>query len=195
VSSPYWSMATWPRAARSTSVAGTAAWLRSQSVVSRFTTAGGWSPTTSSTAAPGATRRGSSHMAVTPRAASHSTTDPPAIAHSTGPRSRQRSTSPPSAAPATITAWIIVRPLRRSATAPRRRRRCSHWPRPDPRRLPRQYPRPDGGPPRRLRYLFRLVTRASGGIGRRAGFRCQCPLGRGGSSPPSPTTAGLRLTG
>ena len=38
------------------------------------------------------------------------------------------------------------------------------------------------------RYLFRLVTRASGGIGRRAGFRCQCPLGRGGSSPPSPTT-------
>jgi hypothetical protein len=24
--------------------------------------------------------------------------------------------------------------------------------------------------------------------GRRAGFRCQCPSGRGGSSPPSPTT-------
>src|SRR4051812_10723664 len=32
-----------------------------------------------------------------------------------------------------------------------------------------------------------LVTRASGGIGRRAGFRFQCPKGRGGSSPPSPT--------
>src|SRR5215468_7455150 len=31
-------------------------------------------------------------------------------------------------------------------------------------------------------------TRASGGIGRRAGFRCQWPQGRGGSSPPSPTT-------
>ena len=30
-------------------------------------------------------------------------------------------------------------------------------------------------------------TRASGGIGRRAGFRCLCPSGRGGSSPPSPT--------
>src|SRR5690606_23139374 len=30
-------------------------------------------------------------------------------------------------------------------------------------------------------------TRASGGIGRRAGFRCQCPYGRGGSSPPSRT--------
>src|SRR5262245_3585179 len=29
--------------------------------------------------------------------------------------------------------------------------------------------------------------RASGGIGRRAGFRCLCPQGRGGSSPPSPT--------
>ena len=25
--------------------------------------------------------------------------------------------------------------------------------------------------------------------GRRAGFRCQCPSGRGGSSPPSPTTS------
>lgn len=31
------------------------------------------------------------------------------------------------------------------------------------------------------------VTRASGGIGRRAGFRCQCPKGRGGSTPPSRT--------
>lgn len=26
--------------------------------------------------------------------------------------------------------------------------------------------------------------------GRRAGFRCQCPSGRGGSSPPSPTASG-----
>ena len=31
------------------------------------------------------------------------------------------------------------------------------------------------------------IPRASGGIGRRAGFRCQCPKGRGGSSPPSRT--------
>src|SRR5699024_10671991 len=31
------------------------------------------------------------------------------------------------------------------------------------------------------------VTRASGGIGRRAGFSCQCLHGRGGSSPPSRT--------
>ncbi len=31
-------------------------------------------------------------------------------------------------------------------------------------------------------------TRASGGIGRRAGFRCLCPKGCGGSSPPSRTT-------
>ena len=30
-------------------------------------------------------------------------------------------------------------------------------------------------------------TRASGGIGRRAGFRFLCPKGCGGSSPPSPT--------
>ena len=30
-------------------------------------------------------------------------------------------------------------------------------------------------------------TRASGGIGRRAGFRCQYSQGCGGSSPPSPT--------
>ena len=30
-------------------------------------------------------------------------------------------------------------------------------------------------------------ARASGGIGRRAGFRCQCSQGRGGSSPPSRT--------
>ncbi len=34
--------------------------------------------------------------------------------------------------------------------------------------------------------------RRSGGIGRRAGLRCQCPLGRGGSSPPSDTTANPR---
>src|SRR5579862_4246911 len=34
-------------------------------------------------------------------------------------------------------------------------------------------------------------TRASGGIGRRAGFRFLCPQGRGGSSPPSPTHCGV----
>ena len=43
------------------------------------------------------------------------------------------------------------------------------------------------------------ATRASGGIGRRAGFRCQCPKGRGGSTPPSRTNddprAGLRAHG
>src|SRR5690606_39571008 len=50
-----------------------------------------------------------------------------------------------------------------------------------------------GGPARRWwilrtpRYRRGLAARASGGIGRRAGFRCQCPKGRGGSSPPSPT--------
>ena len=33
--------------------------------------------------------------------------------------------------------------------------------------------------------------RASGGIGRRAGFRFLCPKGRGGSTPPSPTDSGL----
>src|SRR6185437_10557059 len=42
------------------------------------------------------------------------------------------------------------------------------------------------------------ARRASGGIGRRAGFRFLCPKGCGGSSPPSPTTgerasAGLGL--
>src|SRR5690606_14046468 len=31
------------------------------------------------------------------------------------------------------------------------------------------------------RYRHGLAARASGGIGRRAGFRCQCPKGRGGS--------------
>src|SRR4029079_16570825 len=34
---------------------------------------------------------------------------------------------------------------------------------------------------------YPVAFRASGGIGRRAGFRCLCPQGRGGSSPPSPT--------
>ncbi len=41
-------------------------------------------------------------------------------------------------------------------------------------------------------------TRASGGIGRRAGFRFLCPKGCGGSSPPSPTqkwTGGHRWRG
>jgi hypothetical protein len=41
---------------------------------------------------------------------------------------------------------------------------------------------------------FSLV-RASGGIGRRAGFRCQWPQGRGGSSPPSRTANEKPLTG
>src|SRR5262245_1643745 len=45
----------------------------------------------------------------------------------------------------------------------------------------------DAGSAGRRRYRFLLATRASGGIGRRAGFRCQWPQGRGGSSPPSPT--------
>src|SRR5699024_10087707 len=45
------------------------------------------------------------------------------------------------------------------------------------------------------------LVRASGGIGRRAGFRCQWPQGRGGSSPPSrtaneePLTAACRRSG
>jgi hypothetical protein len=37
----------------------------------------------------------------------------------------------------------------------------------------------------------RRTARASGGIGRRAGFRFLCPKGRGGSTPPSPTTCDL----
>ena len=40
---------------------------------------------------------------------------------------------------------------------------------------------------RHRRWYPRHSTRASGGIGRRAGFRCLCPKGCGGSSPPSPT--------
>ncbi len=55
--------------------------------------------------------------------------------------------------------------------------------------------RPIGGvtcPPRRsgppsARDYSCPVARASGGIGRRAGFRFLCPKGCGGSSPPSPT--------
>jgi hypothetical protein len=37
--------------------------------------------------------------------------------------------------------------------------------------------------------------RASGGIGRRAGFRFLCPKGRGGSSPPSPTRVKVLVKG
>ena len=37
-----------------------------------------------------------------------------------------------------------------------------------------------------------VSTRASGGIGRRAGFRFLCPKGCGGSSPPSPTPRSRR---
>jgi hypothetical protein len=48
---------------------------------------------------------------------------------------------------------------------------------------PRERPRPVGT----LRVPHH---RASGGIGRRAGFRCLCPKGCGGSSPPSPTSVG-----
>ena len=40
--------------------------------------------------------------------------------------------------------------------------------------------------------LVRSPLRASGGIGRRAGFRCLCSQERGGSSPPSPTGLSLR---
>src|SRR6202051_3352182 len=43
-----------------------------------------------------------------------------------------------------------------------------------------------GGPPETVGYRD-AVARASGGIGRRAGFRFLCPKGCGGSSPPSPT--------
>ncbi len=42
-------------------------------------------------------------------------------------------------------------------------------------------------PVHRGRVEFLPAARASGGIGRRAGFRCQCLHGRGGSSPPSRT--------
>src|SRR5690625_413544 len=38
-----------------------------------------------------------------------------------------------------------------------------------------------------LRHVADTCNCASGGIGRRAGFRCQCPQGRGGSTPPSRT--------
>jgi hypothetical protein len=44
------------------------------------------------------------------------------------------------------------------------------------------------GPRRRRDYCW-PVTRASGGIGRRAGFRFLCPKGCAGSSPASPTTS------
>src|SRR6478752_5658187 len=43
------------------------------------------------------------------------------------------------------------------------------------------------------RWYAAAFTRASGGIGRRAGFRFLCPQGRGGSSPPSPTPFDLRF--
>ena len=36
-------------------------------------------------------------------------------------------------------------------------------------------------------HWYAASPRASGGIGRRGGFRCLCPKGCGGSSPPSPT--------
>jgi hypothetical protein len=43
--------------------------------------------------------------------------------------------------------------------------------------------------------FLRLFSPGEWRNGRRAGFRCQCPSGRGGSSPPSPTTAVLRTAG
>src|SRR5690242_15802381 len=42
-------------------------------------------------------------------------------------------------------------------------------------------------------YAAALTQRASGGIGRRAGFRFLCPQGRGGSSPPSRTLPRRRV--
>ena len=38
--------------------------------------------------------------------------------------------------------------------------------------------------------VHRLFSPGEWRNGRRAGFRCQCPSGRGGSSPPSPTMSG-----
>ena len=61
-----------------------------------------------------------------------------------------------------------------------------------PRRPIRAHGRPDL-PTKAIEALSRPgyyscpVARASGGIGRRAGFRFLCPKGCGGSSPPSPT--------
>jgi hypothetical protein len=52
------------------------------------------------------------------------------------------------------------------------------------------------GLPRRLGHPDTTVVWSTGCFpgewrnGRRAGFRCQCPSGRGGSSPPSPTPSG-----
>ena len=42
---------------------------------------------------------------------------------------------------------------------------------------------------------YPVALRASGGIGRRAGFRCLCPKGCGGSSPPSPTVFQVTFDG
>src|ERR1700757_1505827 len=50
-------------------------------------------------------------------------------------------------------------------------------------------PGPQGGGGSRLLQWYgpSVVSPGEWGDGRRAGFRCQCPSGRGGSSPPSPT--------
>src|SRR5918993_1266945 len=58
----------------------------------------------------------------------------------------------------------------------------------------RGYRSPTYGLGRRIDRALRSPspTRASGGIGRRAGFRCQCPKGRGGSTPPSRTAKARR---
>ena len=136
------------------------------------TTAGGSSPGGSSVAGPGATRRGSSQAPSSAMSPNHRPAALAAATHMAGPRSRQRSTNPsPSASAACTPAKIIparpfglVRP-----SAPSRRPPAERAVR------AREYSRSDGGRPAGARYLFRLVTRASGGIGRRAGFRCQWP--------------------
>src|SRR5690625_3390025 len=64
-------------------------------------------------------------------------------------------------------------------------------------------PLPSGSTPQRCDLWIRGPARARATVfgrysgewrnGRRAGFRCQCPSGRGGSSPPSPTTSSWSL--
>ena len=51
---------------------------------------------------------------------------------------------------------------------------------------------PDAKEPLATIHVRDPSTRASGGIGRRAGFRFLCPRGRGGSTPPSPTPRSVR---
>lgn len=64
---------------------------------------------------------------------------------------------------------------------------------------PQNHPSPPGfaSGPTTLLSSSSLLQTATGEWrnGRRAGFRCQCPSGRGGSSPPSPTTSGSAHSG